>query len=42
MEQKGRTKVLALLEQEKRIQDRWEKEKIFEEDAPADPRLVKN
>jgi len=41
MEQKGRTKVLQLIEQEKRIQDRWEKEKIFEVDAPADPSIPK-
>jgi leucyl-tRNA synthetase len=32
---KSRTKVVQLLEQERKIQERWAREKVFEEDAPA-------
>ncbi|XP_035226432.1 leucine--tRNA ligase, cytoplasmic-like [Stegodyphus dumicola] len=35
-ERKGTFKVRTLLDIEKQIQEKWEKENIFEEDAPAD------
>lgn len=39
-ERKGRFKVDFLLDLEKEIQERWDKERVFEEDAPEDSENV--